>query len=595
MHAMKGAPDLAALRERWFRRWPEALAQWSRFTQLRDPRWCATEGDEANESLSGSFAMIRLDDHGVVISLRQIAELGLEDFPVEVLAHEIGHHVYCPGNLGDHARMIARMRRALAPMLDRAPLVANLYGDLLINDRLQRAGGLRMAELYGRIRGPEESTELWRFYLRTYEILWSLPKGALAPGEITQKIDVDALLASRVVRSFAKDWLRGAGRYAALCFPYLESLPPEKLAREAGRWLDAKGASVDEIPDGLAEIDDDELDGAIHPALDPDLSGIDWDEEREAMPTGATKTGDTTPRQRYREPFDYKEILRSVGVTLSDEELTIRYYRERALPNLIRFPVRELPRSTDPLPEGLETWEAGDAMESLDVVESLMASSTLIPGVTTVQRTWGTSPGNDPEREPIDLYLGVDCSGSMSNPAVTMSYPVLAGAIIALSALRAGARVMVCLSGEPGSFSATDGFIRNEHEVLKTLTGYLGTGYSFGIHRLKFAFADRKPSDRPAHIMIVTDHDIFAMLGERDGTTVGWERAKLSLDAARGGGTYVLHMDAKWSPHESQRMRDDGWGVHFVNDWKEMVEFAREFSRRTWERQAERQVKSHRS
>lgn len=583
---MNPPADIAVLRDRWLARWPDALAKWSRFTLLRDPHWCATVAEEKAESLSDTFAMIRLDDHGVVVSLRQVAELGVDDLPVEVLAHEIGHHVYCPGNLGDHARMIARMRVALAPLQDRAPLVANLYADLLINDRLQRAGELRMDELYRRIRGPEDASELWRFYLRSYEILWSLPKGSLAPGEITQKIDVDAQLASRVVRSFSKDWLRGSGRFAALCFPYLESLPDDKLAREAGRWLDAKSSKSGEIPDGLVEIDDDELDGAIHPALDPDLSGIDWDDDTKAKPKGATKKGETGARQRYREPFDYKEILRSVGVTLSDEEMTIRYYRERALPHLIRFPVRELPRSTDPLPEGLESWDAGDAMETLDVVESLLASSTLIPGVTTLQRTWGTSAGNDPEREPIDLYLGVDCSGSMANPAQTMSYPVLSGAIIALSALRAGARVMVCLSGEPGSFSATDGFIRDEHEVLKTLTGYLGTGYSFGIHRLKFAFADRKPADRAAHIMIVTDHDIFAMLGEKDGKTTGWERAKLSLDAARGGGTYVLHMQSSWSSQESERMRSDGWGVHFVNDWKEMVEFAREFSKRTWERQA---------
>ncbi|MGK2855815.1 MAG: VWA domain-containing protein [Thermoanaerobaculia bacterium] len=578
--------DFDSLLEVWRTRWPDALAQWSRFTMLSEPRWCATKSDEEAESLSDSFAMIRLDDHGVVISLRQVAELGLGDLPVEVLAHEIGHHVYCPGNLGDQARMIARMRAALPALHDRVPLVANLYADLLINDRLQRSGGLRMAELYKRLRGPEDSSNLWRFYLRTYEILWSLPKGSLAPGEITQTIDVDALLASRIVRSFAKDWLRGSGRYAALCLPYLETTTGDKLQREFGRWLDAQGKELGEIPDGLVEIDDDEIDGAIHPALDPELSGIDFDEELKDQPRGKTKKGDVAPRQRYREPFDYKEILRSVGVKLSDEELTIRYYRERAIPYLIRFPVRELPSSTDPLPEGLESWAAGDAMETLDVVESLMNSHTLIPGVTTVQRTWGTSPGGDPEREPVDLYLGVDCSGSMSNPAVRMSYPVLAGTIIAVSALRAGARVMVCLSGEPGSFSATDGFIRNEHEVLKTLTGYLGTGYAFGIHRLKFAFADRKPADRPAHIMIVSDHDIFAMLGETDGKTTGWERAKFSLEAARGGGTYVLHMQSGWSSEETKRLKADGWGVHFVTDWEQMVEFARAFAQRKWERQA---------
>ena len=163
--------DIDSLRDAWTARWPEALALWSRYTMLRDPRWCSTKQEESAESLSESFAMIRLDDHGVVISLRQVAERGLGDLPVEVLAHEIGHHVYCPGNLGDHARMIARMRAALSPLQERAPLVANLYADLLINDRLQRSGGLRMAELYKRLRGPDDSSDVWRFYMRTYEIL----------------------------------------------------------------------------------------------------------------------------------------------------------------------------------------------------------------------------------------------------------------------------------------------------------------------------------------------------------------------------------------------------------------------------------------
>ncbi len=60
--------------------------------------------------------------------------------------------------------------------------------------------------------------------------------------------------------------------------------------------------------------------------------------------------------------------------------------------------------------------------------------------MTTRQRLYGDSPGSNPEREPIDLYLGVDCSGSMRDPAHFVSYPILAGAIMVLSALRVGAR-----------------------------------------------------------------------------------------------------------------------------------------------------------
>ena len=175
-----------------------------------------------------------------------------------------------------------------------------------------------------------------------------------------------------------------------------------------------------------------------------------------------------------------------------------------------------------------------------------------------MQRTYGTSPGEDPERVPLDLYVGIDCSGSMVNPRQAVSYPVLAGCVIALSALRAGARVMAVLSGDPGPHSATAGFVDNEREVLRILTGYLGTGYAFGIPLLADAFAARRPTDRPAHILIVSDHDIFAMLDEKTGGRTGWQIAQEALAAARGGGTFVLHMPPEWEPEKTARLRAAG-------------------------------------
>jgi hypothetical protein len=63
------ASDLDAIRDAWLAVWPEALAIWSRYVQLHEPKWCFTPQEENREQLSGSFAMIRLVDHSVVISL----------------------------------------------------------------------------------------------------------------------------------------------------------------------------------------------------------------------------------------------------------------------------------------------------------------------------------------------------------------------------------------------------------------------------------------------------------------------------------------------------------------------------------------------
>lgn len=567
-------PALVALRDSWSARWPEALALWSRFTMLREPRWCFDEEEAARESLTTSFAMIRLTDHAVVINLADVLENHLEEFPLEVMGHEIGHHVFCPADLSDQARLIARIRRGLPGKENQAAFIGNLYTDLLINDRLQRQSSLRMNEVYSRLGGGS-ADRMWTFYTRIYEILWNLPKGSLSKGAIDAALDSDAGLGARLLRVYARDWLKGAGRFAALSFPYLAENGGEGLKKALRGWLDSQPTKGQSLPDGLAEMDDDEFEEELHPSFDPAITG----EEAEARPDSV---GDEEPRVRYREPFEYRDLMKSVGVDLPDDELTIRYYRERALPHLIRFPVKEGRESAEPLPEGLDTWDASESLENLDVFESLMVSDKLVPGFTTVQRTYGSTDGALPEPQPVDLYLGVDCSGSMQNPALQMSYPVLAGTIIALSALRAGARVMVVLSGEPGSYKTTDGFLRDEREILRVLTGYLGTGYTFGVRRLEDAFKVAPP--RPAHIMIVTDHDIFAMLGEDKGGETGWDVAKKSLDIAGGGGTYVLHMAPHNAREEVRRMCDQGFDVVFVQSWDDIVPFAREFSRRTYEK-----------
>jgi hypothetical protein len=571
----------------WRNRWEAALAVWSRFTRLAEPRWCFTRAAEKAAALDESFAMIRLVDHAVVVSLRLIDAEGLHDFSLEILAHEIGHHVYAPADLADNARLLAHVRAGLPSMEDLAPFIANLYTDLLINDRLQRQAGLDMAGVYRRLTRPGEADRLWTMYMHIYEVLWSLPSGSLASGEMDEKIRCDAQLGARLVRAYARDWLSGAGRFACLCLPYLlaDGFQRHKALLVQRPWLDTGRAGAGgRVPDGLTVMDESEEGGAIHPGKDPVLAGfgdLEAREETDAPPAGTGSTDAGGRKNRYREPDDYVELMKSLGVEVAEEELIVRYYRERALPYLIRYPTRIVRESADPLPEGLDQWDPGAPLAELDWMESVIRSPYIIPGVTTVQRAYGTTAGDSPEREPLDLYLGVDCSGSMLNPRLHLSYPVLAGAVMVLSALRAGARVRVTLSGEPGKYSDLGAFIRDEGVILRVMTGYLGTGYAFGILRLKHAFLGNEKLNRPAHILIITDNDIFHMLKEVRG---GWDLAREALAAAGGGGSMVLNIPGGGhTAGQIERLRDIGWDVHLVSDQADLVAFAREFSRRTYE------------
>jgi hypothetical protein len=588
MTSARKIKPLLPLQERWQAEWAGALSDWSPFIQLHEPKWCFTVEDEKRESLSGSFAMIRLRDHSVVISLRQIQAEGLQEFGREVLAHEIGHHVYCPADLIDNARLIANIRRGLPGVEVQAPYVSNLYSDLLINDHLQRARGRDMAGVYGVLKKTAGNSDLWQFYMRIYEILWTLEPQTLTRNRVETRIEQDAWLGARLLRVYSKDWLRGAGRFACLCLPYMTAEVCN--AKQAKRvWCDTLQAGEGGVPDGLAEFEDDEPDGPIHPSQDPALNGLDPIEINESPGSyGARVAGKNSGHKsikKFRDPFSYAEILKASGTKLSEREIAVNYYRERAAPYLIPFPVTIESKASDPMPEGLDLWDAASDIDTIDWISTLTASPVVIPGVTTRERWVGTSQGNEQQRLPLDLYLGVDCSGSMQDPARFFSYPILAGAIISLSALRAGARVKVVLSGEPGNTVSTDDFERNAESVMKVMMNYLGTGYSFGIHRLAETFHPKTKRKRPVHILIVSDNDIFHMLEETGNGRQGWDIAKEAIQFCGGGGTYLLELRGyasaidKATEKKIDRMREDGWSVAIVNSMEDLVEFARNFSR----------------
>ena len=581
---------------RWQQAWPQALACWSKYTRLSDPIWCYSAIAAQREGLTASFAMIRLMDQRVVIDLAQLCEGGLDDYAVQVLAHEIGHHIYAPGNLSDHVRSIARIRRALIEQAHRAPLIANLYTDLLINDRLQRSVKLDMAAVFSRLvrNDPEQSSLLWRVYLRIYEVLWQLERGSLCLQPLSDSAEGDARLGARLVRHYAGDWLRGAAPFAMLMYPNL--IADKANAAALDKLMDTEGAGLDGEAYGLTEMDSDEQAG-VHPSLDPALNGAanDADAAPDAAADARAKAALSNAQQsqgQARDPFEYGELLRAAGIKISPKLATIQYYRERALPHLIAFPTRPAPLSQELIPEGTRPWQVGEPFDEIDWLQSLLICPVPIPGVTTVRREYGLSPGSEPARVPIDLDIYVDSSGSMPDPARSLSYPALAGAVIALSALRTGARVQVTLWSGKNQLVSTPGFVREEDAILAVLTGCIGGGTQFPLPKLRDSYAARSKFDRPAHILVVSDDGASTMFDSPDERGVsGFEVCKTALARARGGGTLVLQLDPQWETlpvkdgHPFQTLkqaRNEGWDISAVNCLQDLLQFAQAFVKQNY-------------
>jgi hypothetical protein len=555
------------LKDQWLARWDEAVKLWSPYVQLRTPVFCSNEKEEKAEGLSGSFAMIRLTDFSVVISLKQIHELGLDDYAVEILAHEAGHHVYCPADLTDSARMIARIQRSIPSYETHAPMIGNLYGDLLINDRLFRENSLRMDKVYMAVKN-QDADKFWDFYMRTYEILWSLPRRTLTVSQVEEETEGDAILAARVIRNFARDWLNGAGEFAAICYRYL--LESKSPSDSINSWMDAvEPGDGKTIPSGIAEIEDNELNKTGSASA------------RKLSPDGKPDQPQSRPGKSYREPFEYGQILKAIGIDLSNEEIAARYYTERAIPYLIPFPSVKQPESKEPNPEGVTEWDISSPFEDLSMFDSLLRSPVLIPGYTTVERVSGTSPGGEPSREPVDLDIYIDSSGSMPDPTVNTSYLTLAGTIICLSALRAGSKVQATLWSDTDQFYTTEGFIRDKKKIMQILTGFFGGGTAFPIHILRETYLNRKASAKKVHILVISDDGVTTMFDNDEKGNSGRDIARISLEKCGGGGTFALNI---YSMNDDLKSAESmGWNIYPVRDWNDLVKFSKDFVKKHYE------------
>lgn len=577
---------IAELQERWEAAWPEALKMWGSLFVLPKPTWHLTEQDKLDagfelaiwgkptsswsreplaEAFEGALGVIRLSDGSVAINLGRITDYGLEDNAPEILAHLIGHHFYVPGNRVDNARLMANILDGLLSTRGGAlaGVTANLYADLLVNDRLVRKFGMNMVGVFEKMiaRDGPPTQPIWKLYFRAYEVLWDLSPGTLAGADVSPEVNVDAILIARLIRHYHENWVEGGGAFAALLFEYIFGLSSSEIAGAPSIMamfdcLDA-GRGAD-IPQGLARHTRSEIAGIAHPRRDPRLGGFAqlptpnaydvWESgvvDPANPPVDYEGEGNTDARGTYRSLEAYFEVMKSAlvydeiwghwGNFEAKRRLLVQYYKERARPYIVRF--------------GQD--DSGEELAR--------------------------------RRCPADLYLGIDSSQAMPSPQHQLSHPILAGMVVLDAALEAGAKIMSVSSSEPkvpGSSSEywmSDGFGQDEAQHQRVLSIFGGGGYAFGVLRLKETFVDGPRREDPCHILIFTNERFFQMLDE---TPQGWEIAQAAAQRAGGGATCVLTVSegADYAA-ELARLRKVGWVPHLAGETKEMIAIARQFSR----------------
>lgn len=579
-----------ALEDQWRAKWEAALRVWSHYVMLRPPQFFHDSKDARAHGLEESFAAISMVTLETSVDLQRVVEFHVEDFAMPVLCHEIGHHVLCPGNLADYARLIAIIRPVVGDQ-KRAALMENLFADFVVNDRLYSSRGLPMVELYDRLHAhtatldqpeklEESGSKLWTFYLRVYETWWRLPRGSLAGPHITREMDVDAGIAARILRVFGHRWLVAIKQLAYVFLKYLPT--PDEISKVILPNLDWES---------IGDLDPEELGKAVYgltsispeEAAAADITELDaYGQKSGKGPSGDLDSGQNEPSLgQHRTPAQFGQILKDLGANLTPNQVAVQYYREVASPHLVPFPT--IPQaSRGKIPEGSGTWETGDELEALDYELSIYESPVVIPGITTRRRLYGEDVGSDEAADPLYLDVYVDCSGSMPNPLTQLSYLTLAAVIMSLSALRAGAKVQATLWSDYGRFKSTNGFIDDETELLGIVTGFVSGGTGFPLNVLRDTYAMYPETEPPAHIMVISDAGVDTMLDKDEQDTPGEEIAKMALEKCRGGGTLVLNMFPSVWNDQHERLKELGFDIFLVRRWQELEAFSREFSSRTY-------------
>jgi hypothetical protein len=598
--------DLGVIAERWRAAWPDALDCWGPSLRLAEPVFVTAAGAPA------ALAWFDLDDVRATVDLRTVVRLGLQDDPLPVLAHEIGHHVLAPADATGRARIVERCRRGLGDRPEQAALVSNLWTDLLINDRLHRLRGLDLTGPYvaarrlaatpvarrrrGAAGDPHPApTSYFDVYLRAYERLWSLPRGSLvdlAGAAGTGDVELDAGFLARHARVFARDPVGGAAGFAALVRRYLPGPAAPDAVAPSGPLV-ASGpcrvvANGSQAPD-VGEADDLTA-PVVHPARDPRVNPLAREDDTPGG-HGRAPDGDAVRTGVHGQGFGPSDLATLYTALDLDRDAAVDWYRARARRHLVPFPVdREAPES-EPELQGLETWEVGDDLAEVDWIGTTSRSATVLPGMTTVRRVVESDRGSDPRPRPVDLDLYVDSSGSMPDPRGLVSPAVLGGAVLVLSALRVGARVRVTSWSGPGQVTSSGGLARDEPAALAALLTYHGGGTSFPLAQLADAHPRRagrgggggggggSTGDRRCHVAVISDDGVESLFGTGQPPELH-DAAHTALAGAGGGGTLVLQVPPGVA--ERTRARAGDWSVVGVQEADDIVGLARSFAARRW-------------
>ena len=495
-------------------------------------------------------------------------KVSFQMYMIMLMANLIGYHKWIPYDYKTSLIMKVSVARAFqTPNLvssEQVDFLSIIYQELVINYRLVKERGLPLHLFYNKLTHKRSQiSTFWRFFMRTNELLWK--QTVLSTSEkLLSRMDQDAhRLASIIENSRQNNYISEVRTAAEIIIKYSGTRDDRDVL--ALSHTETQGNSKTMV---LASQKTNRESLESTPQKGHGLAGEMSSGKKQSQKISSRRASQGLslfrPGEREfganltRQPQDYMAMIKGAGLAESDDEALCMYYLDLANHFDLPYAGQDRPFIESVLSTG-SVWDPADAIRELDMRLTLQ-QGPFIPGVTTMKIDIGdTILKPDPYRHP-DLFLYVDASGTMKNPAKEFSQPTLMATLLAEKVLQVGKRVRVCSYDSHLTYKEMNHLSADIDEIMSYILNYHPVE-----RKTTFPFPDLEQTyleypNEILHVAIVSDDAFLESLTTRYGHRNGLQILEETLLSHQSGGTAFLD-----APIDQIMLAFKNYGYHEVD------------------------------
>lgn len=419
-----------------------------------------------------------------------------------VSLHEVSHYQIIPYDGLINARLLKAAMKHVNR--DFAPIVVNLFADLIIDTKLYRKlpeliyWELKQTYTYIQNNYKNQISNFSNLLFRIYELILKIQ---LSEYKSNSTIDhVSKQIAKITLKDFEDEtlWEQKVEKISNILKSLiLETFSSKEsnnnvLEQNTKRKVSSHVGTSINVPDDVLEI----MDNPLEVKNSDKLKETSEDELRKKAEIFARDTS----YSEFGAPANQAGIL-------VDKNPLATWYRGLAK-NLIEIKIYEEKHGGE-MPVYPELWRIGEPIDQLDIIQTLLTSPLIIPNITTKKWSKEEGLGYLSDKQLPDLLLVIDSSGSMNwnyyteNPKGKYHTALIASFAALHYVISKGTKCSIInFSNRPNICDWT----KNYHHAEEILLKYQGGGTHLPVESIK---KQCEKSERNTLVLIITDFAIY--------------------------------------------------------------------------------------